>query len=166
TAATAGVFSEHAAVVDGQQAPIIPTLEQIQEEDRQVGQHLGLAPGDANRYPFDKATEINFDGSRAAAAAPTIVQASVSSSSGPPKILSSNQSPCAPFQANPQLVDIGTDCYAELWQQAGCTQPPPEYTSWHAAQSLSGLQEDARQWASLVTEKHRLGCYGRVEVST
>merc|ERR1719313_95656 len=56
-------------------------------------------------------------------------------------------------------TDVGAGCWATLWARR-CKEPAPAYSAWHAAQTLTVLNEDVAQWATLPDAKHRNGCHG------
>merc|ERR1719453_2587060 len=58
-----------------------------------------------------------------------------------------------------ESTDVGAACWANLWALR-CKEPAPAYSAWHAAQTLTVLNEDVAQWATLPDAKHRTGCHG------
>lgn len=58
--------------------------------------------------------------------------------------------------------NIGKECWAYLWHKAGCTQPAPAYSKWHATQTFTALEDDTYVWARSRDEVHVRNCHGIV----
>lgn len=71
--------------------------------------------------------------------------------------------PCSQYNSNSRGISQG--CYEEIWKKSGCTTTGVVNASgdWAKARTLNELIYDSFLWATLKTEHHRKGCYGRYE---
>jgi len=69
------------------------------------------------------------------------------------------ENPCVGYSSSSKK--ISQECYNKVWKDVGCTTVAPNVNSdYLSKQTLDGLKNDSKQWATIKDESHKTGCYG------
>ena len=61
-------------------------------------------------------------------------------------------------------LNIGFDCYSQIWKDAGCTNTPLEYDKTRREMSYSELKKEADTYSQGITRHHYNKCYGNKNI--